>query len=129
MQFFIIILIVLVFPVNALAEEDAVEPVIEYLEMTPKFTVNLAERKKYLQINVQLLVAGEDQIENIKKHFPALRHELIMLFSGQSITELQTARQRDKLRTKALAKLTETLAKLDKSDGLKDVFFTEFLVN
>ena len=63
---------------------------IEYLEITPKFVVNLIEPKKYLSINVQLLIEGKDTGAKIKKHMPALKHELIMLFSDRSIDSLQT---------------------------------------
>lgn len=49
------------------AEENA-GPVIEYIEMKPKFTVNLAEPKRYLMINVQLLVEGAEHVEKSKTY-------------------------------------------------------------
>ena len=130
MQVLILLLSLTLIPGYAMAEEEeGTEQAIEYLEMKPKFTVNLAERKKYLMVNVQLMVEGEERIDKIKKHFPALRHQLIMLLSGLPSMELQTVAQREKLRKQALQKMRETLDKYDKSDGLKDLFFTEFLVN
>lgn len=129
MRIIYILLFMLLLPVSVYAEEEAPEPDIEYLEMTPKFTVNLAERKKYLRVNIQLLVEGKDAIDKIKHHFPALRHELIMLFSGLPVADLQTMDQRESLRKSALDTMRETLSKLDNSDGLRDLFFTEFLVN
>ena len=112
------------------SEEPKAEAVaIEYLEMAPKFTVNLAEPKKYLLINVQLLVEGESASTKIKKHLPALRHELIMLLSGRSADSLQTMQQREALRQEALLAFGKTLEKHESGDGLKDVFFTEFLIN
>ncbi len=101
---------------------------IEYLEMTPKFTVNLDKPKKYLRINVQLMVEGAEYIEKIKKHLPALRHELIMLYSGQSATELQSMEQREALRQESKAAITKVLDNLSNSDGFRDVFFSEFLI-
>lgn len=110
-------------------DDDIAETVVEYLEMTPEFTVNLAEPKKYLRVDVQLMVEGDKDIEKIKKHLPALRHGLIMLFSGKAAADLQTMEQREKLREEALKVVEETLVKYAKnSDGLKDLFFTEFLV-
>ena len=105
------------------------EPIIEYLEMSPKFTVNLAEPKKYLLINVQLLAEGEAAIAKIKKHLPALRHELIMLFSGRPADSLKTMQQREALRQEALIVLGKALDRHETSDGLRDVLFTEFLIN
>jgi len=115
---------------NAYAGEDeAAEPVIEYLEMSPKFTVNLDKPNKYLVINVQLMVEGDKFIEKVKKHMPALRHELIMLYSGRPASELQTMEQREALRQESKEVITKALEKLSNSDGFRDVFFTEFLVN
>ena len=113
----------------AFAGDDAEEPVIEYLEMKPKFTVNLAERKKYLLVNVQLMIEGTDAVEKIKKHFPAIRHQLIMLLSDRKSADLQSTEQRENLRLEALDTVRETLEKYTKSSSVKDLFFTEFLVN
>jgi flagellar FliL protein len=104
-------------------------PVIEYIEMKPKFTVNLAEPKKYLMINIQLLVEGAEPVEKIKKHMPLLRHEMIMLLSGMHVAELQSMEQREALRLKTKQLITELLTKIHNPDGFRDVFFSEFLVN
>jgi len=110
-------------------DEETVEPVLEYVEMSPKFTVNLDKRKKYLAVSVQLLVEGEGYVEKVKKHMPALRHELIMIYSGRSAAELQTMEQREALRQETKEVITQVLDKYSTSDGFRDVFFTEFLVN
>ncbi len=110
-------------------DDESAEPVIEYVEMTPKFTVNLERSGKYLVVNVQLMVEGEKYIEKVKKHLPALRHELIMLYSGRVSTELQTMEQREELRVESKKAITKALDKHSNSDGFRDLFFTEFLVN
>ncbi len=110
-------------------DEESTDPIIEYIEMSPKFTVNLTERNKYLVINVQLMVEDEKFITKVKKHLPALRHELIMSFSGRSIADLQTMEQRESLRKETKKIITKALEKHSNSDGFRDVFFTEFLVN
>lgn len=117
---------------NSGGEEKADEsagPVIEYVEMKPKFTVNLAEPKKYLMINVQLLVEGAEHVEKVKKHMPVLRHEMIMMLSGLHSADLQTMEQREALRLKTKQVITDLLTKIQNSDGFRDVFFSEFLVN
>ncbi len=108
---------------------ESTEPAIEYIEMAPKFTVNLDKRNKYLVVNVQLMVEGEKYIEKIKKHLPALRHELIMIYSGRAIADLQTMDQREALRKETKKVITKALEKHSNSDGFRNVFFTEFLVN
>jgi flagellar protein FliL len=131
---------------------------IQYVEITPKFVVNLLEPKKYLSINVQLLIEGAGVDALIKKHMPAIKHELIMLFSDRSIESLQSMEQREALRQAAVETIHKTInkaegieeealepaaaapttghAKKDKkkdysklpSGGFKDAFFTEFLM-
>jgi len=128
-RIFLLLLSLLFIPNYAAGEDETTEAVVEYLELKPKFTVNLAERKKYVRIDVQLMVEGDKSIEKVKKHFPAIRHGLIMLFSGKAAADLQTMEQREKLREEALKVVEETLEKHAKnSDGLRDLFFTEFLV-
>lgn len=137
--------------------EGAAAGGIQYVEITPKFVVNLLEPKKYLSINVQLLIEGAGIDALIKKHMPAIKHELIMLFSDRSIESLQTMEQREALRQEAIETIHKTIdkaegveeeaidpaaapttghAKKDKkkdysklpSGGFKDAFFTEFLM-
>ncbi len=130
---------------NEGGKESEAEAGVKYMEMTPKFTVNLAEPKKFLMINVQLLVEGAVAIEQVKKHMPALRHELIMLYSGRPAESLQTIEQREALRQETTAIIKETLEKMVSSDshgaeekehpeagphdGFKEAYFTEFLIN
>jgi flagellar protein FliL len=116
-------------PVNANESKESEGPVIEYLEFSPKFTVNLSEPRKYLMVNVQILAEGAETVERIKKHMPALRHELIMLFTGRQAEQLLSMEQREALRKETVETVRKTLDKLDNSDGFRDVFFTEFLIS
>jgi flagellar FliL protein len=102
---------------------------MEYLEITPKITVNLAEPRHYLLVNVQLLAEGAEAVEKIKKHMPAIKHELIMLFSGRPSDSLQTMEQREALRKETVAAMRKLLEKYEKNSGFKDAFFSEFLIS
>ncbi len=139
------LLFVSVAAANEGAKESEAETGAKYMEMTPKFTVNLAEPKKFLLINVQLLVEGAAAIASIKKHMPALKHELIMLYSGRPAAELQTMEQREALRQETTKVIRETLEKMESgethaaaeeghsaaghNDGFKEAYFTEFLID
>ena len=130
MRILVVLLSLLFLPAFVLAEgEEAAKPAIEYLEMAPKFTVNLAGHRKYLMIDIQLMIDGEQNVEKIKKHMPALRHELIMLYSGRDASELSSMEQREALRQETIVAIRKTLDKYENSDGFRDVFFTEFLLN
>lgn len=134
MRKLVLLVSLLAMPVLGFASEgekkadESAGPVIEYLEMKPKFTVNLAEPKKYLMINVQLLVEGAEPVEKVKKQMPVLRHEMIMLLSGMHVADLQSMEQREALRTKTKQVITDVLTKTHSGDGFRDVFFSEFLV-
>lgn len=121
-------------------KESEAEAGVKYIEMTPKFTVNLAEPKKFLLIDVQLLVEGAAAIEAVKKHMPALRHELIMLYSGRPSADLQTMEQREALRQETTKVIRETLEKMEEGgghhkskghseEGFQEAYFTEFLID
>ena len=130
MRVLIVLLSLLFLPAFVLAEEvKTPESAIEYLEIGPKFTVNLAGQRKYLMINVQMMIEGEQNVAKIKKHIPALRHELIMLYSGREGADLASMEQREALRQETIQVIRHTLEKYENSDGFRDAFFTEFLVN
>jgi flagellar FliL protein len=141
---------------GAAAGEDKPSVGPSYLEITPKFVVNLLEPRKYLAINVQLLIDGTETDVAIKKHMPVIKHELIMLFSDRSLDSVQTMEQREALRQAAIETIHNTIDKAEGVDpdaepahapapsahkkdtkkdyshlpsgGFKDAFFTEFLV-
>ena len=145
MRLLVVVLSLLFMAVAAANEgekESEAEAGVKYMEMTPKFTVNLAEAKKFLLINVQLLVEGQAAIAAVKKHMPALRHELIMLYSGRPSNELQTMEQREALRQETTAVIRDTLEKMEghstakksssksgHEEGFQEAYFTEFLVD
>lgn len=131
MKVFVLLLSLFMFSGLTYAGDDAEssEPEMIYLEMKPKITVNLAEPKKYMVVNVQLLVEGEKTKEKVEKHMPMLRHTLIMMYSGLPSAEVQTMEQREALRTKTKEAIEKALEKYANKDGFRDVYFTEFLVN
>jgi flagellar FliL protein len=104
---------------------------------------------------VQLLIDGFQAEMAIKKHMPAIKHELIMLFSDRSLDSLQTMEQREALRQQTIEMIHKTIDKAEgveeseeeapaasdphkknkpkdyshlPSGGFKDAFFTEFLL-
>jgi flagellar FliL protein len=122
----------LLMPAWAYANEEksgSGEGGMEYLEITPKITVNLAEPHSYLLVNVQLLAEGAEAIEKIRTHLPAIKHELIMLFSGRPSDSVQTMEQREALRKETVSAIQKILDKYEKNSGFKDAFFSEFLIS
>lgn len=100
----------------------------QYVPMEPTLIVNLQGKNRYLRADIQLLIEGPENVERIKTHLPALRHSLIMLLSNRTTESLATVEEREKLRLSVLEEIKKTLDKYAKSEGLMDVYFTEFLV-
>ncbi|GAB6068335.1 hypothetical protein JCM13664_16540 [Methylothermus subterraneus] len=111
-------------------EEGKAEPsaAIEYLPLIPQLIVNLAGRHHYLRANVQLMIQGKEALERIQPYVPVVRHTLITLFSNLPPEQLSDVGEREKLRQEALSQVRKALAQYTDSDGIKDLLFTEFLV-
>lgn len=100
---------------------------VEYLPLQ-SLLVNLEGKRRYLRADIQLLIDSKAHAERIKMHMPPIRHALIMLFSNRNPEQLAAADEREKLRQAALQDVTKTLQKYGASEGIKDLFFTDFLV-
>ncbi len=109
-------------------EEEKSSPSIEYLPLQPKLIVNLAGRRHYLRADIQLMIKGKEHLERIQNHLPMIRHALIMLLSDLPPEKAADVGEREKLRQEALAEVRRVLDRYTDSDGLKDIFFTEFLI-
>ncbi len=108
---------------------ETTAPAVEYVSLGSNLVVNLQGRRKYFRADMQLMVEGEDNVEMISLHNPAIRHALIMLFSQYTPEQLQGPEQRETVRKLALEDIRKTLEKYTNSKGIKDLFFTEFLVH
>ena len=64
----------------------------------------------------------------VTQHMPALRHQLIMMLSGQSIDTLQSTEARETLRTDALAAVQQIIQDEAGVAGVTDLLFTSFIV-
>lgn len=100
---------------------------VEYLPLQ-SLLVNLEGKRHYLRADIQLLIDSKAHAERIKMHMPPIRHALIMLFSNRNPEQLAAAEEREKLRQAALQDVTKTLQKYGASEGIKDLFFTDFLI-
>lgn len=129
MRLLVLMISFLLMPSFVCANAEKSESGMEYLEITPKITVNLAEPRNYLLVNVQLLAEGTEAIEKIRKHMPAIKHELILQFSGRPADSVQSMEQREALRKETVAIIKKTLDKHEKNNGFRDAFFSEFLIS
>jgi flagellar protein FliL len=90
--------------------------------------VNLEGKRHYLRADIQLLIDNAEHIEKIKVHMPAIRHSLIVLFSGRNHEQIAAIEEREKLRQEAKEEVKKALEHYHAGQGLEDLFFTDFMV-
>jgi flagellar FliL protein len=75
-----------------------------YLPLDPPFVVNFQHRGAlhYLQLELQLMYHDQKIIDRIVANMPAVRNELILLFSNQEFDSLITSEGKELLRARIL---------------------------
>ena len=113
----------------AAAEETRSLPAIYYpLKPTIIVNFNARGRQRFLQADVSLMVREDDVVAAIEEHSTMLQHGLLMLFSGQDYSELQTAEGKELLRQMALEEVQRLLEQEIGKGGVEQVLFTNFVM-
>jgi len=102
-----------------------------YYKFDPAFVVNFGGEgaTRYLQVTVEAMSRDPAAVESLKATEPAVRNDLVMLFSGQDNATLMSADGKEKLRAATLA----TIRKVLDSEGgngklIEAVYFTSFVI-
>lgn len=102
-----------------------------YYKYDPAFVVNFGGEgsARYLQVTVEAMTRDVPVSEIIKSNEPAVRNDLVLLFSGQDTATLLSAEGKEKLRQATL----EVIRKVVASEGgdpklVESVYFTSFVI-
>ncbi len=102
-----------------------------YYKFDPAFVVNFGGEgsARYLQVMVEAMTRDPVTLELIKNNEPAVRNDLVLLFSGQDNASLMSADGKEKLRNATL----EVVRKIVASEGgdpklVESVYFTSFVI-
>ncbi len=121
--------LMLMLPCHSHAEEDESAPAKPfYLSLKPSIVVNLRSGGKFSRIDVQVMTLKEEQLDNIKLHAPAIRHEIILLLSEQNGKKLKTPSGKEAFRKAALAATQGVIEELTGVDSVNELYFTSFFV-
>ncbi|MGA2861202.1 MAG: flagellar basal body-associated FliL family protein [Steroidobacteraceae bacterium] len=102
-----------------------------YYKFDPAFVVNFGGEgsARYLQVTVEAMSRDVAVMESLKNFEPAVRNDLVMLFSGQDNATLMTVDGKEKLRAATLAIIRKVL---DSEGGngklIEAVYFTSFVI-
>jgi len=101
-----------------------------YHALEPAFVVNFKERgrSRFLQVEVQVMSRDKQMIDELDKHTPVIRNNLLLLFSGQTAETLHSSEGKEQLRQSALAELNKILeAETGQVEAIEALYFTSFV--
>ena len=118
------------FEVEETEPESAVSAEVFYYDFSKPLIVNFptGSRMRLMQVSISLLVDSQEAIEDLKKHDPMIRNNLLMLISAQSSDELNSREGKEKLRQAMHAEVSTVLEKMTGKHSVKEVFFTSFVM-
>lgn len=101
-----------------------------YIELEPAFVVNFKneKRQRYMQASLALMARDEDELSQLKVHMPALRNQLVMLFSSQELEELNTPVGLEMLKQRVTATVQELAIVETGKPVVEQVLFTNFVM-
>jgi len=82
---------------------------------------------QYLQVEITLKLAHPELAKKVQTYMPIIRHKLILLLSSKNDDQLRPPEAKIKLVKETKNIINKVLA-LNSKDGVKDVFFTSFII-
>jgi len=110
-------------------EEEEKGPAV-YLPMEPPFVVNFdgEGKARFLQITVELMNRDEPQLTAAQLHMPAIRNQLMLLFSSQNYSAISTVEGKEALRAEALTTIQTILEEEMDDPVVENIYFTSFVM-
>lgn len=101
-----------------------------YVPFDPAFVVNFSKpgKAKFLQITMQALTRSPEVPALIERHMPAIRNNLVLLFSSQSFEKVSSTEGKEELRAEALATIQEVLDAESEGAEIEAVYFTSIVM-
>ncbi len=115
---------------EAEAEPEVPKSPAQYVALDPAFIVNLDDEhsQRFLQVQVELMSRNGKAIEQIQRHAPRIRSQLLLLFGQQQPAELATRAGKEKLQGEVLAEV-QAILKAETGDAdVEAVYFTSFVM-
>ncbi|WP_083000310.1 flagellar basal body-associated protein FliL [Halomonas sp. GT] len=113
---------------EAQQEVEHVPPVFTRID---PFTVNLADDRygsRLLYTGITLRVGNEQSKAIIEEHMPQVRSRLLILLSGKQANELTSIEGKEELAQAIISRLNVPLTENQPPLDLREVLFTEFIV-
>jgi flagellar FliL protein len=107
-----------------------VEAPASYTALEPPFVVNFEDQEaiRFLQVTIEIMSRDPKVAEAVKLHMPAIRDQLIVLFSGSDYATLASREGKDLLRQQAQDALKKILKAQGAPDAIEGLYFTNFVM-
>lgn len=135
MKVWILMLLALLMPTMALAEEAAKEgeaPKVAYVSLTPPFVGNYAldggPKLRVFKADIALRVTGPEAQAAVKRNDPLIRNQLVALFTQQTVDTMSSADAKEKLRQEALKQVQQVMNDEEGKPIVEDLLFNNFIV-
>ena len=101
-----------------------------YLTLDPKLVVNFETpgKARFLQVGMDLMAHDQAVIDGLKQHMPAIRNELLLLFSGKSYETLASREGKEAIKTEILEAVNRILAAREIKGRVEEVYFTTLVM-
>ncbi|WP_286233274.1 flagellar basal body-associated protein FliL [Thalassotalea sediminis] len=101
-----------------------------YVPMPRPFRFNIpgANRDRFVEIKVQLLVRGSDNEEAAKKHIPLIESTLLAVFTQSNADDLATSAGKTSLKQQALSEVQKIMMDVEDQKVVEQVLFTGFVM-
>ena len=116
---------------QTVAEHVDADAPIEYLKLEPAFIINFPYqgRQRFLQASLTVMSRDPAGLAAVTEHMPAIRHNLINLFSAQMLTVAESpATGIEPLRQLVTREIQDILIREYGSEGIEEVLFEAFVM-
>ena len=101
-----------------------------YFPLEPAFVVNFKDRgrTRFLQVTMDVMTTDKSVIEEMEKHMPLIRNNILILLSKQDGELIQSAEGKEKIRELVLEELQKILTeKTGKVKTVEALYITSFV--
>ena len=111
-------------------EEAKVEEPEIYYDLAAPLVVNFppGSSAKIIKVSVSVLVKGEASVDVLKKHEPMIRNNLLMGISSIGADKVKTIEGKRELQAMMQSEIGKVMEKMAGENAVKDVYFTEFVM-
>ena len=110
--------------------EDMASKEVFYETLNPPFVVNFEDKNyvRFLQVSVDVMTESQPAIENVKKHMPVIRNNIVLILGEVTYADISTREGKEGLRTRILEDIQKVLKKRAGDESVKELFFTSFVM-